>query len=157
MPCLGPRVLGLQANADGIPQVALKPGVMEVGSLTMYNSTYDGVVKMPTSNGGFPALKFSMDKAVNKPFTLTMDEPGRAETVIRSKKLITDGHVRFYTPNFRGKLFGVIPVTFTPERPPPLTLPVLWFTEVTIQLAYVHCDTLTADPLDIRERVARAP
>ncbi|MCY1138549.1 DUF6114 domain-containing protein [Actinoplanes sp. Pm04-4] len=156
VPCLGPRVLGLAANAIGVPRIAVKPGVMKVGSLTMYNSTYDGVVDMPTAKGTLPALKFSMDKAVNKPFTLTMDEPGRAETVIKSKELVTDGNVRFYTPNFKGKLFGVIPVTFTPEQPPPLTLPVLWFTDVTIQLAYVHCDTLTADPLDIRERVASA-
>jgi hypothetical protein len=59
--------------------------------------------------------------------------------------------VRFYTPKFQGKLFGLIPVTFTPESPPPLTLPVLWFTDVKIQLAFVRCDTLTADPLDVRE------
>ncbi len=157
IPCLGARVLGLQANADGIPRVGLKPGVMEVGSLTMYNSTYDGVVDMPTSKGSFKALKFSMDKAVNKPFTLTVDEAGAATTVIKSNELVTDGNVRFYTPNFKGKLFGLIPVTFTPEQPPPLTLPVLWFTDVTIQLAYVHCDTLTADPLDIRERLTPAP
>jgi hypothetical protein len=129
---------------------------MEVDSLTMYNSTYDGVVKMPTAKGSFDALKFSMDKAVNKPFTLTIDEPGNATTVIKSNELVTDGKVRFYTPEFKGKLFGVIPVTFTPESPPPLTLPVLWFTDVTIKLAFVRCDTLTADPLDIREKVGSA-
>ncbi|MBU2669394.1 hypothetical protein KOI35_38370 [Actinoplanes bogorensis] len=156
IPCLGPRVLGMKAGADDIPQVAATPGVMEVDSLTMYESTYDGVVDMPTAKGSFPALKFSMDKAVNKPFTLTIAEPGKAQTVIRSNELVTDGNVRFYTPEFKGKLFGLIPVTFTPKSPPPLTLPVLWFTDVTIQLAYVRCDTLTADPLDIRERLTTA-
>ncbi|MFG1994814.1 DUF6114 domain-containing protein [Actinoplanes sp. NPDC048988] len=151
IPCLGPRVMGKVAGADDIPQVSEKPGVMEVGSLTMYDSTYDGVVDIPTRKGSFKALKFSMDKAVNKPFTLTIDETGTAKTVIKSNELVTDKNVRFYTPKFQGKLFGLIPVTFTPEQPPPLTLPVLWFTDVTIQLAYVRCDTLTAAPLDIRE------
>ncbi|MDY7083676.1 MAG: DUF6114 domain-containing protein [Actinomycetota bacterium] len=150
IPCLGPRVLGKTASADDLPRVAATPGVMKVDSLTMYDSTYDGVVDMPTAKGTFKALKFSMDKAVNKPFTLTIDEPGRAQTVIKSNELVTDGDVKFYTPEFKGNLFGLIPVTFTPESPPPLTLPVLWFTKVTIKLAYVRCDTLTADPLNIR-------
>ncbi|MBM2623037.1 hypothetical protein JIG36_46815 [Actinoplanes sp. LDG1-06] len=156
IPCLGPRVMDKVASADDIPRVAVEPGVMKVDSLTMYESTYGGVVDMPTAKGSFKALKFSMDKAVNKPFTLTMNEPGRAQTVIKSNELVTDGNVRFYTPEFKGNLFGLIPVTFTPESPPPLTLPVLWFTNVTIKLAYVRCDVLTADPLDIREKLTAA-
>ncbi|MET0419640.1 MAG: DUF6114 domain-containing protein [Actinoplanes sp.] len=153
VPCLGARVFGLKASADDIPVVSARPGVMEVKSLTMYNSTYDGVVDMPTKTGSFKALKFSMDKAVNKPFVLTMDEVGKAQTVIRSSELTTEGAVRFYTPEFRGKLFGVIPVTFTPEQPPPLTLPVLTFTDVTIHLAYVRCDVLTADAMRLTEEL----
>jgi hypothetical protein len=153
VPCLGDRQFGLQASADDIPRVAAKPGLMEVDSLTMYNSTYDGVVDMPTKAGGtFKALKFSMDKAVNKPFSLTIDEPLKAQTVITSKELTTEGTVKFYTPEFKGKLFGLIPVTFTPEHPPPLTLPILWFTDAKIKLAYVRCDVLTADPMLLREK-----
>ncbi|GIM93341.1 DUF6114 domain-containing protein [Paractinoplanes toevensis] len=150
IPCLGARQYGLKAGADDIPNVAGEPGLMEVDSLTMYNSTYDGVVDMPQTDGKtFKALKFSMDKAVNKPFTLTMNEPNGSKTVITSKELITDGTVKFYTPEFKGNLFGLIPVTFTPESPPPLTLPILWFTDAKIKLAYVRCDTLTGDPLKV--------
>ena len=66
--------------------------------------------------------------------------------------LTTTGHVAFYTPRFEGKLFGVIPVVFTPDSPPPLTLPYLKFTDVKIQLAFVTCDTLTGKPsLNIQE------
>ncbi|WP_164842504.1 DUF6114 domain-containing protein [Actinoplanes solisilvae] len=157
IPCLGPRVMGKVADPDGIPRVADKPGLMQVDSLTMYNSTYHGVVDMPTAKGSYKALKFSMDKAVNKPFTLTIDEPGDAWTIIKSNELVTDGRVRFYTSEMKGKLFGVIPVTFTPDKPPPLTLPVLWFTDVTIKLSFVRCDTLTADPLNIRETYGSTP
>ena len=150
IPCLGSRIYGKVASADDIPTVAKKPGVMEVDSLTLYNSTYDGVVDMPTDGGGsYKALKFSMDKAVNKPFKLTIDEQGGHQTVISSKELTTTGTVKFYTTSLKGKLFGLIPVTFTPDQPPPLTLPILWFTDVTIQLSFVRCDTLTGDPLKI--------
>jgi len=150
IPCLGSRIYGKVASADDIPTVAKKPGVMEVDSLTLYDSTYDGVVDMPTDGGGsYKALKFSMTKAVNKPFKLTIDEKAGNQTVITSKELTTTGTVKFYTTELKGNLFGFIPVVFTPDKPPPLTLPILWFTDVTIQLSFVRCDTLTGDPLKI--------
>ncbi|MEU4240139.1 DUF6114 domain-containing protein [Actinoplanes sp. NPDC026619] len=150
IPCLGARQYGLTASADDIPVVSKTPGLMEVTSLTMYNSTYDGVVEMPVAGGGtMKALKFSMDKATNKPFKLTITEPTDPKTVISSDSLTTTGTVKFYTPEFKGNLFGLIPVTFTPDNPPPLTLPILWFTKAKIKLAYVRCDTLTGDPLKV--------
>ncbi|GIE30789.1 hypothetical protein Ait01nite_038340 [Actinoplanes italicus] len=154
IPCLGARQMGVLADDDGIPRAGAKPGVVKAASVTMYNSSYDGVAEVPTGNGPIKSLKFTMDKVVNKPFTLTIDEPGDATTVIESGELILDGNVEFYSPTFKGKLFGLIPVTFTPESPPPLTLPVLWFTDVTLDLAYVRSDVLTAKPLDIAEETA---
>ncbi|GIE50792.1 DUF6114 domain-containing protein [Actinoplanes nipponensis] len=148
IPCLGPRVFK-EAGPDDLPLVSATGSTLETDSLTMYNSTYDGVVQLKTAKGTLSALKFSMSKAVNKPFSLTVPENGGRTTLIESNKLTTDGHVRFYTPEFKGKLFGVIPVTFTPQSPPPLTLPVLWFTDVRINLAFVRCDTLTGDPLKV--------
>ncbi|MET0491716.1 MAG: DUF6114 domain-containing protein [Actinoplanes sp.] len=151
IPCLGARVFK-QAGPDDVPAVPNDGGLLEGDRLTMYESTYDGVVEMTTPGGPLRALKFSMDKSVTKPFSLTIGEPGGHTTLIRSGELTTDGNVRFYTPRFEGKLFGVIPVVFTPDSPPPLTLPVLWFTDVKINLAFVRCDTLTADPLRINEK-----
>lgn len=153
IPCLGPRVLGLNADADGIPRIGDKPGLLETDSLQMFESTYDGVVNLPTGSAGSArVLKFSMDKAVNKPFSLTIDEANGGHTVIKSNELTTAGHVKFFTQRFEGKLFGLIPVVFTPDSPPPLTLPYLWFTDVKIQLNYVQCDTLTGFPLQIDEK-----
>jgi hypothetical protein len=136
-----------------VPLIAGKPGLLETDLLTMYNSTYDGVVNLPTGAGtSARVLKFSMDRAVNKPFSLTTDEQGGGQTVITSNELTTDGHVEFYTARIEGKLFGLIPVVFTPDRPPPLTLPILWFTDVKIQLNFVQCDVLTGIPLHIKEK-----
>jgi hypothetical protein len=117
----------------------------------MYDSTYDGVTTLTTATGTIRALKFSMSKSTNKPFKLTVPETGGHTTLIKSNELTISGDVRFYTPRFEGKLFGLIPVVFTPESPPPLTLPVLWFTDVKIDLAFVRADTLHADPLNITE------
>ncbi|GIF15656.1 DUF6114 domain-containing protein [Actinoplanes teichomyceticus] len=150
IPCLGPRQRGLVAEG-AVPQSAIRPGIMKVAALNMYDSTYEGVADVPTADGPVKSLQFNMSKAVNTPFSLTIDEPGDATTVIKSRELITEGNVKFYTPKFTGKLFGLIPVTFTPEQPPPLTLPWLLFTDVTIDLAYVSCDTLTAKPLQVTE------
>ncbi|RZU54626.1 hypothetical protein EV385_6577 [Krasilnikovia cinnamomea] len=151
VPCLGPRVFK-QASPDDLPGVSLKGGTLEGDSLTMYNSSYDGVTTVTTADGPVKVLKFSMTKSVTKPFELTVPEAGGHTTQISSSALTTEGNVRFYTPKFTGKLFGVIPVTFTPDSPPPLTLPVLWFTDVKIQLSYVRCDTLTADPIKLIEK-----
>lgn len=151
IPCLGPRVFK-EAGPDDVPMVSINGGTLEGKSLTMYNPTYDGVVDLTTAQGTLKALKFSMSKSVTKPFKLTVPEKDGHTTVIDSDELTTEGNVRFYTPKFQGKLFGLIPVTFTPEQPPPLTLPVLWFTDVKINLAFVRCDTLTADPLKLTER-----
>jgi hypothetical protein len=151
VPCLGPRVFK-EASPDDVPMVSAQHGVMEGDSLTMYDSTYDGVIEVPTARGPIKVLKFSMRKSVTEPFALTIPEAGGHTTLIRSNALTVDGNVRFYTPRFTGKLFGLIPVEFTPESPPPLTLPVLWFTDIRIDLAFVRSDVLTADPLDIRER-----
>ena len=37
-----------------------------------------------------------------------------------------------YTESLSGNLLGLVPITFTPEYPPPLTLPELFFTHATV-------------------------
>jgi hypothetical protein len=153
IPCLGARVFGLEANPDGVPPVAAKAGLLETDSLTMYNSTYGGVVNLRTGAGTtIRVLKLGMTKTVNKPFHLTIDEPDGGTTVITSNELATIGNVQFYTERFEGKLFGVFPLVFTPDQPPPLLLPLLWFTDVKVELNYVSCDKLTGIPLQITEK-----
>jgi hypothetical protein len=92
-----------------------------------------------------------MDSAVNKPFKLTIDEPNGTQTKITSAELTTTGQVRFYTPEFKGKIAGLIPVVFTPDSPPPFIPPIIPipFTDVEIKLAFVRSNKLTGDPLRV--------
>lgn len=147
LPCLGAGIIRSAAADPGQPEVAATRGTLTGTRLVMTKSKYEGVADLPTAAGPVKVLKFVMDKSVTTNFQLSVAEPNGRKTTIRSPQLTTSGNVSFYTPNFSGKLFGLIPVTFTPDSPPPPTfgLPLL-FTDVTIQLAYVHCDTLTALP-----------
>jgi hypothetical protein len=116
----------------------------------MFNSTYDGVVELPTAKGKVRALQFSMTSNVSTPFELRVREPNGKTTQITSSKMVSEGHVKFFTTKFSGRLLG-FPVTFTPDQPPPLTLPILIFTSVTIDLVFTSSDTLTADNLTIAQ------
>jgi len=140
-----------KAAPGGEPSVSVRGGLLEGKSLNMYDSTYDGTVDLETADGPLKVLKFSMSKSVTEPFSLTIPEAGGHTTVIKSNKLTTQDNVKFYTPSFSGKLFGLFPVTFTPDSPPPLTLPWMYFSDVKIDLAFVSCDTLKAEPLDVTE------
>lgn len=52
-----------------------------------------------------------------------------------SMSTIRDGDTVMYTEKISGKLLGLIPVTFDPEHPPPLNIPLIYFTDVTVQQA----------------------
>jgi hypothetical protein len=40
-----------------------------------------------------------------------------------------------YTESISGNLFGLIPITFDPKHPPPLNIPLIYFTKVKVQQA----------------------
>lgn len=162
VPCLGARQLGKKASATGLTESSLQGGLLEGGKLTMLDSTYDGVVDLPTDQGSVRVLKFTMSSAVTEPFKLTIPEVAGHTTVINSSKLTietdtkakTPERVEFYTTRFQGNLIILglpIPVVFTPDLPPPLTLAKLVFTDVKINLAFVNSQILTAADLKIDE------
>jgi len=52
-----------------------------------------------------------------------------------STSTIRDGDTVMYTESISGNLLGLIPITFDPEHPPPLNIPLIYFTDVTVQQA----------------------
>ncbi|MRT44896.1 hypothetical protein FGX00_03455, partial [Xylella fastidiosa subsp. multiplex] len=47
-----------------------------------------------------------------------------------------------YTESISGNLFGLIPITFTPGFPPPLNIPLIYFTNVKVVQAAQFGGTL---------------
>jgi hypothetical protein len=121
---------------------------MTAGTLTMSGLSFDGIVELPTVNGPLRTLRFSMNRSVSSPFELRVPTSGPTLS-LTSSALTVQGHVRFYSSRFQGNLFGLIPVVFTPDSPPPLILPELLFTDANIQLVFVDCEVLTAPNLTI--------
>lgn len=69
-----------------------------------------------------------MSKAVLKNVNQTSAHGGTTAR-IRTPNLTLTGDVVMYTTKMSSKLLG-IPLTFTPEQPPPLTLPYMVMTDV---------------------------
>jgi hypothetical protein len=141
----GSRKLAVPA---GQPLVNERPSKQIAALLTQSGLSYDGIVDLPTHSGTIRVLQFSMDSSASTPFELQVPGPLARTISLRSSKLTVSGHVRFFTTEIKGNLLGVAPVTFTPDSPPPLVLPELFFTSATVQLVFVQSDLLTAPNLN---------
>ncbi|NJC72806.1 hypothetical protein HC031_24240 [Planosporangium thailandense] len=167
--------LTIAAVEPGQPPAALQPGLITGATQVMHDFKYEGIVDLPTSGGTKKVLKFTMTSAVTTPFTLKVSEKAGKTTQITSSELTIQREqnvVTFYTSKFTGTLthvtLPVIPIpigvpdilqplttlTFTPDSPPPLppiAFPEITFENVTLELAFVHSDILTAKAMQIQE------
>ncbi|WP_433340553.1 hypothetical protein [Streptomyces sp. CA-253872] len=139
------------ADADvdeSYPRVAEDPWTLHTTKLSLHGLGYDGIVKVRTSSGRIKnVLKFTASGIDIKDLHQTAVGPGEYTTHVKgapgSTSKIRDGKVTMYTEELKGKLLGLIPVDFTPDSPPPLTLPELFFTDVTVVQAGQFGGTLT--------------
>lgn len=113
-------------------------GTLRADSLTMSGLSYDGVASLSSANGTVKALKFTMSKAVLKNVDQTVARGGTTART-RTPTLTLTGDVVMYTTKMSSKLLG-IPLTFTPENPPPLTLPYMVMTDVVSEQPSVTAD-----------------
>jgi Family of unknown function (DUF6114) len=137
------------AAAGGQPVVEGTPSIQTASTLTMTGLSYDGNVDLPTKSGTIKVMQFSMDSSTSTPFELDVTTKGQV-TRIKSSSLTVSGNVKFYTTEIKGNVLGVLPQDYTPDNPPPVTPPLLFFTDVTIGLVDVVCDKLTAKDLSIK-------
>lgn len=108
------------------------PARLTAASLAMFGLTFDGVVTLPSQNGPIRLLKFTMDRAVFDDAVQTLSHgpiTQRATTPSLTFRRVTQ-RVAIYTTRFSGSFLG-IPLTFTPDSPPPIVLPNMLFTNVT--------------------------
>ncbi len=133
----------------GQPLVNERPSLQIAATLTQSGLSYDGIVDLPTHSGTIRVLQFSISSSTSTPFELQVPALLARTLSLKSSKLTVSGHVRFFTTEIKGNLLGLVPVTFTPDAPPPLVPPELFFTSATVKLVFVQCDVLTAPGLNI--------
>lgn len=115
-----------------------QPWYLESSVLTLKGLDYKGIVEVKTAGGVVKkVLKFTassldikdLHQIVNANGILYhVQGPGTTST-------IQNGTVTMYTEELKGNLFGLIPVTFSPDTPPPINVPLAVFTNVKIRQA----------------------
>lgn len=139
-PTADPDALANAELEQGIPDLPDDPWILESTKLTLRGLDYKGIVEVRTGSGKIKkVLKFTaketdiddLHQKVVGPNGTTAHVQARAG----STSTIRNGTVTMYTEELKGKLFGLIPVTFSPETPPPLNVPIAVFTDVKVTQA----------------------
>ncbi|MEU9925783.1 hypothetical protein AB0H51_31640 [Streptomyces griseoluteus] len=139
---------------DNKQLLADDPWYLNASSLLLKGADYQGIVQVRTASGKVKkVLKYVIsdgtdigdlhqtvkDKASGKTYHV---QAGKGTT-----STIRGGDTTMYTESISGKLFGLIPITFSPDSPPPLNIPLIYFTDVTVQQAAQFGGTLTIPKL----------
>ncbi|MFE0642885.1 hypothetical protein ACFW2Y_14905 [Streptomyces sp. NPDC058877] len=137
--------LDAQALADaelepGIPLLPDEPWRLESSLLTLSGLDYHGIVEVRTGSGKIKkVLKFTASSVDIKDLHQLADHSEGRTAHVRSNRgstsTIRNGTVTMYTEELKGNLFGLIPITFGPESPPPLDVPFAFFTNVKLRQA----------------------
>ncbi|MFJ8585284.1 hypothetical protein ACIRD2_11590 [Streptomyces sp. NPDC093595] len=151
-PTPDPQALADAKAEPGIPLLPDDPWRLESTRLTLRGLDYHGIVEVKTGSGKVKkVLKFTASEVDIKDLhQLTVHSEGRTGHVKSrpgSTSTITGGTVTMYTEELKGNLFGLIPITFSPETPPPLNVPFAFFTDVKVTQAGQFGGTLTVPGL----------
>ncbi|MFE9288536.1 hypothetical protein [Streptomyces olivaceus] len=115
------------------------PWYLDASSLTLKGASYKGIVEVKTANGTTKkVLKYVISNGTDigdLHQTVKDKQAGKTyhvQAAEGSTSTIRDGDTVFYTESISGNLLGLIPITFDPENPPPLDIPLIYFTEVKV-------------------------
>ncbi|MET9553948.1 hypothetical protein [Streptomyces sp. NPDC006645] len=147
-----PEALAAAELEPGIPLLPDDPWRLETTKLTLRGLDYHGIVEVKTGSGKVKkALKFTASEVDIKDLHQKVVYPeGRTAHVASrpdSTSTIRDGEVTMYTEKLTGNLFGLIPIEFSPETPPPLNVPFAFFTDAQVVQAGQFGGTLTVPGL----------
>ncbi|MCW1096553.1 MULTISPECIES: hypothetical protein [Streptomyces] len=115
------------------------PWYLNASSLLLKGASYKGVVEVKTANGTTKkVLKYVISNGTDigdLHQTVKDEQAGKTyhvQAAEGSTSTIRDGETVMYTESISGNLLGLIPITFDPEHPPPLDIPLIYFTKVTV-------------------------
>ncbi|MCW7945450.1 membrane-bound hydrophilic protein [Streptomyces hygroscopicus] len=130
----------------GLPDA---PWHLQASSLLLKGADYQGVVKVRTANGTVKrVLKYVISGGTDIGDLHQLVDGQKGETYHvqagqGTTSTIRGGKTVMYTESISGNLFGLIPVTFSPDNPPPLNIPLIYFTNVKVTQAGQFGGTLT--------------
>jgi hypothetical protein len=126
-----------QSGVDNQVPVADDPWYLSASSLLLKSADYQGIVEVKTASGTTKkVLKYVISGGTDigdLHQTVNDKLSGKVYHVQASKgstSTITGGSTTMYTESISGNLFGLIPITFSPDSPPPLNIPLIYFTNV---------------------------
>ncbi|MFF3261479.1 hypothetical protein ACFYWO_20205 [Streptomyces sp. NPDC002932] len=152
-PTADPKALAAADLEQGIPRLPNDPWILESSLLTLSGLDYKGIVEVQKGDGSTKkVLKFTASSIDIKDLhQLTVGPQSGATGHVTSRKgstsTIRDGTVTMYTEELKGNLFGLIPITFSPETPPPINVPFAFFTKVKVTQAGQFGGTLSVPGL----------
>ncbi|MGW1127641.1 hypothetical protein [Streptomyces sp. NPDC002526] len=152
-PSADPEALANAKAEPGIPNLPTDPWILESSLLTLNGLDYKGIVEVRTGDGATKkVLKFTASSIDIKDLHQLTTGPmpgttGHVQARKGSTSTIRNGTVTMYTEELKGNLFGLIPITFSPETPPPLNVPFAFFTKVKVTQAGQFGGTLTVPGL----------
>ncbi|MFD8609844.1 hypothetical protein [Streptomyces sp. NPDC059631] len=139
-----------QGGVDNKTPLADDPWYLDASSLLLKGASYKGVVEVRTANGTVKkVLKYVISSGTDigdLHQTVKDKDAGKTYHVQAAKgstSTIRDGDTVMYTESLSGNLLGLIPVTFSPDNPPPLDIPLIYFTKVHVVQAAQFGGTLT--------------
>ncbi|MET7382935.1 hypothetical protein ABZT08_29735 [Streptomyces sp. NPDC005526] len=134
-----PAATDAQGGVDNKVPLADDPWYLDASSLTLKGADYKGVVEVRTANGTVKkVLKYVISDGTDigdLHQTVKDKQSGKTyhvQAAKGSKSTITGGDTVMYTESISGNLLGLIPVTFDPDNPPPLNIPLIYFTKVKV-------------------------
>ncbi|MGQ4417701.1 hypothetical protein ACN6LA_004017 [Streptomyces sp. SAS_269] len=134
-----PAATDAEGGVDNKVPVADDPWYLDASSLTLKGADYKGVVEVKTANGTTKkVLKYVISGGTDigdLHQTVKDKQTGKTYHVQASKgstSTITGGDTVMYTESISGNLLGLIPITFSPDSPPPLNIPLIYFTKVHV-------------------------
>lgn len=152
-PVPDPEALAAASLEPGIPLLPADPWVLESTLLTLNGLDYKGIVEVKKADGSIKkVLKFTASSIDIKDLHQLTVGPAGTTGHVKSRpgstSTIRNGTVTMYTEELKGNLFGLIPITFNPQTPPPLNVPFAFFTKVKVVQAGQFGGSLTVPGLN---------
>jgi hypothetical protein len=134
-----PVATDAEGGVDNAVPLPTDPWYLNASSLLLKGADYKGIVKVRTADGTVKeVLKYVISDGTDigdLHQTVKDEQSGKTYHVQAAKgstSTIRDGDTVMYTESISGNLLGLIPVTFSPKSPPPLNIPLIYFTKVTV-------------------------